>query len=73
MSCALGGEATIEATEVLLVVVPVWAAEDTTGVAGISTGMAWPFGNLKIKGNMSNKLTLTTQTKEAGKKTSGGK
>lgn len=56
MSCELGGEATMEATEVLLVVVPVWAAEDTTGVAGISTGIAWPFGNLWTEGNMSDKL-----------------
>lgn len=34
----------------LLVVVPVWAGEDTTGVAGISTGIAWPLGNLPAEG-----------------------
>ena len=41
-------------TEVVIVSVD-WLfedADDTTGVAGISTGIAWPFGNLKIYINL---------------------
>ena len=32
---------------VLLVVLPLPVDDDTTGVAGISTGIACPFGNLQ--------------------------